>query len=105
MDFLALPESSVVTVLIGIGILVAGYLIKFRGWTFLLAGYDPNAVTDEEALADLAGETILHIGLAVIAFGGAVAAELTRPVVEGIFAVAILIAAGRLIYRARAYTA
>lgn len=105
MDPLAFSESGIITIISGIGVLILGYFIKFHGWTFLLAGYDPNAITDEEGLADLAGGTIMRIGLAVIIFGGIAAARLTTPIVTAIFTVVILIATGRLIYRARRYTA
>lgn len=105
MDLLAVPESGTIAILSGIGVLVLGYLIKFHGWTFLLAGYDPNAVTDEEALVNLAGGTVMRIGVAVIAFGALSAAELTTPIIAGIFAAVILIATVRLIYRTRKYTA
>lgn len=104
MDIMTLSEPTLATLVVGIGVLVLGYLIKFRGWTFLLAGYDPSAVTEEEALADLAGGTILRIGLAVIVFGGISAAGLTTPIIEGVFAIVIILAVAQLIYRSRAYT-
>jgi hypothetical protein len=105
MDLLALPESGVTTIVVGIIVLILGYLVKFRGWTFLLAGYDPTRITDEDALADLAGGTLLRIGLVIISFGGLAAVGLTSPLIESLVAVAILIAVARLIYRSRRYTA
>lgn len=105
MGLLSLPESGVATILVGVGVLFLGYLIKFRGWTFLLAGYDPNTVTDEDALADLAGGTLLRISIVIIVFGGLTAAGLTAPILEPIIAVVIIIAVLRLIYRSRRYTA
>ncbi|EMA46761.1 DUF3784 domain-containing protein [Halococcus saccharolyticus] len=104
MDPLVLPESGALTVLVGLGVLVLGYLIKFRGWTFLLAGYDPNAVTDEAALADLAGGTIIRIGLTVVVFGIVTAVGATSSLLDTVFAIAILVAAVRLVYRVRKHT-
>jgi hypothetical protein len=105
MGLLALPKSGVATIVVGVGILILGYLIKFRGWTFLLAGHDPNNVTDEDALSDLAGGTVLRVGIVVLVFGGLVAAGLTTPILETAVAVAILIVVVRYIYRARKYAA
>jgi hypothetical protein len=105
MGLLALPESGVATIVVGVGILILGYLIKFRGWTFLLAGYDPDAITDEDAVADLAGGTIMRISIAVIVFGAITATGTTTPVLETIFGVVILVAVARLIYRMRKYAA
>ena len=104
MEFLALPVSGALTVLVGLGVLVLGSLIKFRGWTFLLAGYDPNAVTDEAALADLAGGTVIRIGLAVVVFGIVTAVGVTSPLLDTIFALVVLVAAVRLVYRVRKHT-
>ncbi|EMA55667.1 MULTISPECIES: DUF3784 domain-containing protein [Halococcus] len=104
MELLALPVSSALTVLVGLGVLVIGYLIKFRGWTFLLAGYDPTAVTDEAALADLAGGTIIRISLAIVVFGIVTAVGATSSLLETLFALAVLVAAVRLVYRIRKHT-
>jgi hypothetical protein len=71
----------------------------------LLAGYDPNAVTDEEALAALAGGTLLRIGVAIIVFGGTAAVGLTTQIIEALFGVIILLAVARLLYQSRKYTA
>jgi len=56
---------------IGTGALIAiaGVLIKCFGYTNLIAGYDPNQVTDEEALADFVGTYTLVIAVLTIAVG------------------------------------
>jgi hypothetical protein len=101
MDLLALPESGVSIIVVGVGILILGYLVKYREWTFLLAGHTPSNVTDEEALADLAGETLLGISFVIIGFGGLVATGFTTPFLETVVTVVILIAVAQYVYRAR----
>lgn len=103
MSLLALPDSGAATIAVGIGILILGYLVKFRGWTGLFAGHNPNAVTDEDALADLAGETLLFISLVIIVFGGLIAADLTLSFFEEVVTAVILLAVAQYVYRNRRY--
>jgi hypothetical protein len=105
MDLLALPESGVSIIVVGFGILILGSLVKYQGWTFLLAGHNPSNVTDEEAIADLAGGTLLGISLVIIVFGGLVATGFTPPILETVVTVVILIAVAQYVYRARTYAA
>ncbi|WP_254829596.1 DUF3784 domain-containing protein [Haloglomus salinum] len=41
-----------------------GILIKYRGMLNLIAGYDPERVTDREGLADFIGTNTLYIAVA-----------------------------------------
>lgn len=89
---------------VGAVLAVAGSLIKFLGWTFLLAGYDETSPVPDGVIADMAGNTVLRVGLAAIAFG--MIFTVADPpsylplVVEGV----ILIAVVRLLYRLHTYT-
>lgn len=103
MDLLALPESGTATIIAGIAILIAGYLIKFQGWTFLLAGHNPDNVSDEDALADLAGGTVLRVGIVVLILGGLIATGLATPILKIVVGIAVVIMIARYIYRAREY--
>jgi hypothetical protein len=81
-----------------------GALIKYRGWTFLVAGYDETASIPEDVVANVAGNTALRIGIALVAVG--VVNVVTSPpsyfslLVTG----AIVLAVFRLIYRLNTYT-
>ena len=44
------PATSIVAAGVFVGLL--GALIRYAGWTWLIAGYDPDRVTDEDGLAD-----------------------------------------------------
>ncbi|WP_135534077.1 hypothetical protein [Halostella pelagica] len=89
---------------VGIALTIAGGLIKFAGWTFLLAGYDDSSPVPDDVIADIAGNTVLRIGLAVTVFG--VIASVTEIpsylplLIEG----AILLAVLRLLYRLHTYS-
>jgi len=61
--------SVVLLCLSGVFIGGLGYLIRYRGVTGLIAGYDADRVTDEAALADLIGGVVLVLGGVHVAFG------------------------------------
>jgi hypothetical protein len=87
---------------LGSGLLVAsfGALIKFAGWTWLLAGYsESTSKVPDNVVRDIAGNTLLRLGIAVFIFG-VITSVIDLPgyvliLVTGI----ILVAVGRLIYR------
>jgi hypothetical protein len=58
-------------VLLGSGLLVAavGALIRYAGWVELVAGYDPERVTDEEGLAEFVGRNVLAVGVLTVLLG------------------------------------
>lgn len=62
-----MSTGTVVSLLIATGFLaVLGILIKYFGMANLIAGYDPEIVTDEEGLADFIGtNTLMLLGLQV----------------------------------------
>lgn len=90
---------------VGAVLAVLGALVKFREWTFLLAGYSSStSPVPDEVVADVAGNTILRIGLAAVGLG--VAFTLAEPpsYLTTVFEVAVLLAVGRLLYRLHTYT-
>ncbi|ESP89775.1 hypothetical protein [Candidatus Halobonum tyrrellensis] len=54
---------------VGCLLTIAGALIRFRGWTFLLAGYDETAPVPESVVQNVAGNTVLRVGIAVLVVG------------------------------------
>lgn len=82
-----------------------GALIKFGGWTWLLAGYSQsNSQIPDEVVRDMAGNTILRIGSAVIGFG--IFASLSDPpsYLRIVVGAMIVVAVGRLLYRINTWT-
>ena len=64
-----LPSTALQWLGAGLALSIAGALIKFHGWTFLMSGYDEMSPVPDEVVADVAGNTVLRIGLAAIALG------------------------------------
>ncbi|MDS0478469.1 DUF3784 domain-containing protein [Natrinema sp. 1APR25-10V2] len=55
-------SPSVITLLATAGLVgILGVLIKYFGMVRLIAGYDPDRVTDEEGLADFIGTHALYV--------------------------------------------
>ena len=87
---------------LGAGALVtlSGVLIKYVGWTWLLAGYsESTSPVPDEMVRDIAGNTVLRIGIALLGVG-ALAAVTDLPSSLGlVVAAAVVLAVARLIYR------
>jgi len=64
-----LSSGSLEWLAVGCLLTIAGALIKFRGWTFLLAGYDETAPVPESVVQNGAGNTVLRVGIAVFIVG------------------------------------
>ncbi|MHB9288641.1 hypothetical protein ACKVMT_16540 [Halobacteriales archaeon Cl-PHB] len=77
-----------------------GALIKFAGWTWLLAGYsESTSPVPDDVVRDVAGNTVLRVGVGVLVVGlSAVVWEPPRYLGLVVGAV-ILLAVGRMIYR------
>jgi hypothetical protein len=77
-----------------------GACIRFAGWTWLLAGYsESTSPVPDDAVRDLAGNTVFRVGIAVFAFG--VLASLTDPpsYLAPVVGALIVLAVVRLLYR------
>ncbi|WP_255150091.1 DUF3784 domain-containing protein [Halorarius halobius] len=90
---------------IGAGTVVTllGWLIKFQGWTFLVAGYDSSTEIPEDVVRDISGSTILRVGIATAAIG---LIRLVTDVPVGLrllFGALVVVAVLRMIYRVRSY--
>ncbi|GAA0521096.1 hypothetical protein SAMN04488066_1203 [Halorubrum aquaticum] len=94
------PSSSPLAWLtLGFLLTIAGALIKFRGWTFLLAGYDETAAIPDDVVQDIAGNTVLRVGLAVFAIGILVSVTNPPSYLGVLVGTGIVLAVLRMIYR------
>ncbi len=82
--------EAAVSLLIVAGVVgTLGVLIRYFGMASLIAGYDPDKVTDQEGLADYIGMNVLYVaGLTLLV----AAMEYTQPFdgIRGIWIVYIL---------------
>lgn len=73
-----LGASSTTTTWLATGtvVLLFAYLIRFQGWTFLIAGYDGTSTVSESAAATVVGNMLFRVavGSFVVALLGAVGA-------------------------------
>jgi len=84
----------------GAFVILLGGLIKFAGWTWLLAGYSESTSSVSDAVVqDVAGNTILRVGIAVFAIGVLATVMALPAYLEPIVGVVILVDVGRMIYR------
>ena len=98
-----LPSAATQWLGVGALLAVAGYLVKFRRWTFLLSGYDRTSPLPDEVVADVAGNTVLRIGLAALALGALAALADLPAYLSTVFEAAVLLAVARLLYRLHTY--
>lgn len=63
-----MSTETTISLLLAAGfVAVLGILIKYFGMVDLIAGYDPDSVTDTEGLADFVGTNALYVaGLTVL---------------------------------------
>lgn len=90
------------------GALVAllGILIKFVGWTWLLAGYSKStSPIPDEVVQDIAGNTLLRIGIALLTVGVLAAVTTLPAYLNLVVTAAIVLAVARLIYRLNTWSA
>ena len=99
-------DSSVVSLLAAAGFVGAlGVLIKYFGMVNLIAGYDPDRVTDEEGVADFVGTNALSVAaltflVAVFEYAEPIAGS---EVVWILFVVGVFGLTARMIRGARRY--
>lgn len=91
-------------VVVGTLLTLAGALIKFRGWTFLLAGYDSSSEVPDAVVADIAGSTVLRVGIATAALGVVMVRTDLPSTLRLLFGTAVVVAVLRMVYRVRTYS-
>lgn len=100
-----LPESIAVEWLAAGGIVVVlGYLVRFRQWTFLLAGHDGQSAVPEDVIAEMAGNTLLRTGLAVFGLGIVFTFRTPPQLLVYLVEAAIAVAVIRMLYKLNTYS-
>ncbi|OYR93324.1 hypothetical protein DJ71_02860 [Halorubrum sp. E3] len=84
---------------VGCVLTIAGALIKVRGWTFLLAGYDETAPVPEPVVQNMAGNTVLRVGIAVLIVGILESVPNPPSYLSVLIGAAIVLDVLRLLYR------
>jgi hypothetical protein len=99
-----LPPGSIEWTAVGTVLTAVGALIRFGGWTFLIAGYDESTALPEDVATSVVGNTVLRLGVAVIAFGVLTAVTSLPEYAVSLLGVVILAAVVRMLYRLNTYT-
>jgi hypothetical protein len=98
-------SSGALLVALSAAVLLAfGYLIKFQGWTFLVAGYDASTEIPAEYVGDVVGSTFLRLGIALLAYAAVVAVGAETRLFELLFWGVFVLAIARMLYRVNTYT-
>jgi hypothetical protein len=89
----------------GAVVAVLGGLVKFVGWTWLLAGYsESTSPVPDDAVRDIAGNTLLRVGIAVTSIG-VLASVIDLPSYFGLLVEAtILVGVLRMLYQLYTWT-
>jgi hypothetical protein len=99
-DMLGLGSRALEWLAGGVLVTLLGILIKFAGWTWLLAGYSESTLAiPDEVVQDLAGSTLLRIGIALLAVGVLAVVTTLPTYLTIVVAVGIMLAVARLLYR------
>jgi hypothetical protein len=87
---------------LGAGALVTllGVLVKFVGWTGLLAGYSGStSPVPDRLVRDITGNTVLRIGIALLGAGALAAVTDPPSSLDLVVAAVVVLAVARLVYR------
>ncbi|SDX65608.1 DUF3784 domain-containing protein [Halopenitus persicus] len=100
-----MTEPAVTVIAAGVFVGILGVLIKYVGVMGLIAGYDPERVTDEEELADFIGTNALYVAVLTVSVG---VLELRSSTANGewywlVFVIAVVAVAFRMIRGARRF--
>lgn len=89
--------------LAGLAILGLGYLIKYREWTVLIAGYDESTDLPRPVAADIVGSLAIRIGIATALFGVLAAVVSVPEAIAAAFLAIVVFGVARAIYRLQTY--
>lgn len=94
------PSSGALSWLsVGLLLLILGVLIRFRGWTFLLAGYDESSSIPDDVVQVIAGNTVLRVSIAALAVGVLMSVMNPPSYLTVLVGIVIVLDVLRMIYR------
>ncbi len=86
-------------------LLLVGYLIRFRGWVSLVAGYDPESDVPPEFAGRVVGNAVLRVGVGTGIVGAGVASGTASSLLWVLYVLGVLVETGRAVYRLNTYSA
>ena len=88
----------------GAFVTLLGALVKFAGWTWLVAGYsESTSPVPDDVVREMAGNAVLRVGIAVVVSGSLSAVTDPPRYLGPVVAIAIALEVGRLLYRLNTY--
>lgn len=88
---------------IGAFVVLLGALVKFAGWTWLVAGYsESNAAVSDDVVRDTVGNTVLRVGVAVLVVGALASVTSLPSYLTLAVGAVIVLDVARLLYRLNA---
>ncbi|WP_049971841.1 DUF3784 domain-containing protein [Haladaptatus cibarius] len=97
-------DRLILTLTSGLFVVVLGALIKYKGMSKLIAGYDPDEVADEQGLNNFIGTNAILVGVLTMVVGIVDYLGVFENIVWIAFGVIVVIFAGRMIFGSRRYT-
>lgn len=100
---LQLFGESLPTATFGLGVvmLALGYLIRYRQTTELIAGINPEMVSDQKRLAELVGGTLILISVLTFAYGVVLAQGLAGDALSTAYEVVVVVLIVGMLVKAR----
>ncbi|MFC7141178.1 hypothetical protein ACFQMA_15240 [Halosimplex aquaticum] len=92
-------SNGAVSIATGVALVVVGYLVRFHGWTFLIAGFDRTSAADPDAVGDVVGSAVIRVGVAVGVVGGLTVAGHGSDVLDLALTAAVVLVVARTLYR------
>jgi len=83
----------------GLFLLILGVLIRFRGWLFLLAGYDESSSVPDDVVQVIAGNTVLRVSIAALVVGVLMSVMNPPSYLDLLVGIVIILDMLRMIYR------
>ena len=97
-------DRLIVTLTSGLFVVVLGILIKYKGMSKLIAGYDPDEVADKQGLDNFIGTNAIFVGILTMVVGIVDYTGFFEDIVWIAFVVILFVLIGRMVIGSRRYT-
>lgn len=94
-------SNPTVVLLVGVAILVFGYLIRYQGMTELINGVNMAAVADEERVGNLVGGVSIVLGLITLGYAALLTQGIGGGTVESAYGAVVVVLAVGAVFKAR----